>query len=233
MLLVLMSVIIEMMYSTPGLAEINFRISSSVIKVVASSSHNKTQLGSGVVVDHNLVATNCHVMRRANNAHVLKAGKRYQVIAQSILPEFDVCILKTENLDLPVSILNPHNHPVIGEPVVLFGYPLALGMRFLQGTVQALHPYQDDHIIEVNTGFLQGASGGGVFNHQGQLIGLATFMTRNKNNLHFFVIPAHWIKQALHGQFQAVSPIHQKSFWEKGEFTILKNVANKEDRPDS
>ncbi|MCH9699697.1 MAG: serine protease [Gammaproteobacteria bacterium] len=226
MLTALLFVTVEIVYSATGFAEINFQLSSSVIKVVASSGNNKTQLGSGVVVDHNLVATNCHVMRRASNAHLLKAGKRYPVIAQSVLSRYDVCILKTRNLDLPSSTLNPHNHPVIGEPVVLFGYPLGLGMRFLQGTVQGLHLYQGDHIIEVNTGFLQGASGGGVFNQQGQLIGLATFMSRNKDNLHFFVIPANWIKQAQQGQFKAVSPFREKSFWEKGEFTTQENITN-------
>lgn len=231
LLTALLFVTIEIVYSAKGSADINFQISTSVIKVVASSGNNKTHLGSGVVIDHNLVATNCHVMHQATNAHLLKAGKRYPVIAQSVLSKYDVCILKTRNLNLPVSVLNPHKHPVIGEPVILFGNPLGLGMRFLQGTVQALHSYQDDHIIEVNSGFLQGASGGGVFNQKGQLIGLATFMTRDKNDLHFFVIPANWIKQAQQGQFKTVSPFSEKSFWEKGEFAIQENLSNKQVQP--
>ncbi len=207
----------------PCNAEVNFQLANSVVKVVAKSNDNKTQLGSGVVISENKVATNCHVMRKASSAFLLKAGRRYKVLEQSSLPEFDVCILKTEPLQLPIGNLDTSNLLTTGEPIIMFGYPLALGLRFLQGSIKALHPQGQHSVIEINTGFLQGASGGGVFNQHGKLIGLATFMTRNKQNLHFFVIPSTWIKTALSQPFKPIHPFKSKSFWENGSFHFRQN----------
>ncbi len=199
-------------------AEFDFQLSNSVVKVVAKSENNRTQLGSGVVIDHNLVATNCHTLKLANSAYLLKAGRRYLITAQAALPELDTCILQTETMELPFAKLTENKQLKPGDPIIMFGYPLALGIRSLQGSIKALHPHNSDQVIEINTGFIQGASGGGVFSQHGKLIGLATFMTRGDDNLHFFVIPSAWITLALKQPFEPVKPFKTKSFWENGRF---------------
>lgn len=169
-------------------APIDIGLSRSVVKIMALSANGKQNMGSGVVIGSNKIATNCHVTRTSSRAYLLKEGQRYSVLAQAALPEFDVCILKTEPLPLPVANLASLETIQTGDDIAIFGYPYALGMRMLTGQINGLHTFQQDQIIEINTGFTHGASGGGVFNSRGNLIGLITFIGKQDKRMHFYAV---------------------------------------------
>ena len=101
---------------------------------------------------------------------------------------------------------------------MMSGYPYALNLRMTRGKVIGLHPYAQDQIIEINAGFNHGASGGGVFNSSGELIGLMTFMGREQGAMHFYVIPASWLAMGLEKEFVPLRSFSARSFWEKGDF---------------
>jgi S1-C subfamily serine protease len=195
-------------------------LSKSIVKIQALSGNGKQNLGSGVVVAPNLIATNCHVTRAANRAYLIDADtdRVYSVLAQASIPDYDVCILKTEALSLPVAELAESETIKIGDEIMLSGYPYALNLRTMQGKVIGLHPYGQDQIIEINTGFNHGASGGGVFNRSGHLIGLMTFMGSEAGVMHFYVIPASWLAMGLEKDFAPLQSFSAHSFWEKGNF---------------
>ena len=192
--------------------------SRSIVKVQAISPGGKQNLGSGVVIAPNTIATNCHVIRTASRAFLVVPEGLYPVIAQTATPEFDVCMLKTEHLDLPAPEIAESDSVKIGDEIVLSGYPFALGLRASRGKVTGLHPYGKDQIIEINTGFNHGASGGGVFDNSGKLIGLMTFMGPEADAYHFYAIPATWLAMGLEQEFRPLKPFTERSFWEKGEF---------------
>jgi serine protease Do len=91
-----------------------------------------------------------------------------------------------------------------------------------QGKVIGLYPYGDDQIIEIDAGFNQGASGGGVFDSCGKLVGLMTFMGPEAGTIHFYVIPAAWLAMALDQEFAPLKPFKDRSSWEKGDFVKFK-----------
>jgi serine protease Do len=193
-------------------------ISRSIVKIQALSASGKQSMGSGVVIAPNLIATNCHVTRTAKRAYLIEEDRLYPVLAQAAIPDFDVCILKTERLTLPVTEMTESEPLKIGDDIFISGYPYALSIRTMRGKVIGLHPYAQDHIIEINAGFNHGASGGGVFNSSGKLIGLMTFMGLKEGVLHFFVIPASWLAIGLEKELVPLKSFSTRSFWEKGNF---------------
>lgn len=192
--------------------------SRTIVKIQAISGDGKQYLGSGVVIAPNTIATNCHVVRKAKRAYIIQPEQRYPVLKEAALPRLDVCLLQTEDLNLPVAKLAISGSVNLGDDIVLAGYPLALGLRMRRGKVTGLFPFQNEDIIEINTGFNHGASGGGVFNSSGKLIGLMTFMGPEAGSFHFYVIPAKWLTMALEQDFVPIKPLNERSFWEKGEF---------------
>jgi len=138
-------------------------LSRSVVKIMAISPSGKQNMGSGVVIAHNKIATNCHVTRIARRAYIIKEDRLYAVLAQAAIPELDVCILETAPVTLPIASLVTPDSIKIGVDITISGYPYALGIRTMPGSIIALHPFAEDAIIEINSGFIHGASGGGVF----------------------------------------------------------------------
>lgn len=195
-----------------------FDPSRSTVKIQAISLGGRQNLGSGVVIAPNLIATNCHVVRKASRVFLSQPERLYKVRSQATLPEFDVCILQTDHLDLPAADLAESESVKIGDDIILSGYPFALSLSMKRGKVTALHPYGDGRIIEINTGFNHGASGGGVFNSKGKLIGLMTFMGSEDGVMHFYVIPATWLAMGLEQEFSPLKPFKDRSFWENGGF---------------
>jgi S1-C subfamily serine protease len=182
------------------------------------STAGRQNLGSGVVIAADKVATNCHVVRNARKINIIVPEGVYPVDKVSALPQFDACILATNNLNIPVAELANTETMEIGDTIVVVGFPFGQGMRMATGNITELHPFPDDPIIEINAGFNHGASGGGVFNNTGNLIGLMTFMGPESGSIHFYAIPSSWLVAALDNQFLPVKPFLERSFWEKGEF---------------
>ena len=204
-------------------AQPDLSLAQSIVKIIAHSDNGKNSIGSGVVIDDNLIATNCHVIRKANKIFIMKALIKYQVISRSAIPELDICLLQTQKMQLPSVPLGQQEKTKIGDDIYIFGYPKSIGPSFLRGSVIAFHPYKKSRIIEVDTGFMQGSSGGGVFNETGELIGLTTFMGRRHQTSHFYAIPIDWLINAMQMEAVSIAPFKTQTFWETGSFRHLLN----------
>jgi len=189
-------------------------LSSSIVKVIGYNDRHRMSFGSGVVIAEDTVATNCHVTRFAHSIAVFKAGKRYRVILQAAEPELDLCLLHLKNLNLPAITLADMSQITTGDKVLAIGYPNGAGISQRRGRIIKLHPFRGSYIIETDIGIHNGASGGGLFNQNSELLGLTTFFRRNQGG-HYFVIPASWLKQALPAPGQAISPLTGKAFWQQ------------------
>ncbi|MGR9074012.1 MAG: S1 family peptidase [Gammaproteobacteria bacterium] len=203
--------------------EANLALVQSVVKIVARTAAGKSYLGSGVVIADNRIATNCHVIRKAGKISVLKEHIRHPVTGRSAIPELDICILQTDSLDLPPVPFGDAAKISAGDSIYILGYPHAIGPSYLSGAVVALHPFRKSRVIEINTGFMQGSSGGGLFNRFGELIGLTTFMGRKHGKAHFYAIPIDWLIRAMEEKKVAIAPFDALTFWETGDFRHLNN----------
>lgn len=188
-------------------------LSVSVLKVSASAPGNKSYSGSGVVVGRNEVLTNCHVTRNSDQIIVLKGALRYNVYSQKADVHRDLCLLTTDELPFtPVPVRRTADLPT-GETVFFYGYPGGTEAFFTEGRVSALHPFESSRIIETSAGFGLGASGGGLFDSKGALVGITTFLSAGHSG-YYYAMPADWVEELRRKTAEPLSPIAGQAVWE-------------------
>jgi serine protease Do len=186
------------------------RLAPSVLKIEAVSPSGGFQLGSGVIVGPGKVVTNCHVTRHAERVQVVKGGVRRTATLQAA----DMLrVPRLEGEAVPIAraaTLQP------GQQVLAMGYTGGVSIQLSEGDVVALHRWSGSQIVQSSNWFSSGASGGGLFNADGALVGILTFRLRGGAR-HYFAAPADWLLPQLNDElpYNAVAPLSGKSFWEQ------------------
>jgi len=192
------------------------RISLFVVKVHAHSAQGKTALGSGVMVGPSEVATNCHVTRNADSIVVRKGGIWLTVQSQRANMARDLCLITVPAVSaIPYASLRSVNEVAPGQSVYSVGFPGGAGSMFANGRIHGLHSFDSAKVIETTTGFNLGASGGALFDNDGNLLGLTTFRARGSRESHFYAIPTDWLDDLRKQPPQAVAPLATdvQPFW--------------------
>lgn len=191
-------------------------VAPSVLKIEALTPEGRFQLGSGVIVSAGQVVTNCHVTRHAARVHVVKGGVRWTATLQSADLQHDLCLLRVPQLEgEPVRIARASALRV-GQSLMAMGYTGGVGMQLSEGEVVALHRYDGSEIVQSSNWFNSGASGGGLFDASGALVGILTFRLRG-GAAHYFAAPADWLlaRLPIERDFVSVAPLQGKTFWEE------------------
>lgn len=164
------------------------------------------------------LVTNCHVTRNASSIAVIKSGLRWETEKQQSDVEHDLCLLYVPAADVSVAQVASGNLKV-GQQVYAIGYVGGLGPRFTAGQVRALYNYDGGKVIQTTTPFNSGASGGGLFDEQGRLIGVVTFGSQLDQTYHFS-LPVSWVTHSLAlNSAQDVAPLPEDNhaFWQEPE----------------
>lgn len=207
-----------LLYCSGARADIDtFRyIALSIVKLSTTRITGGSGVGSGVVIAPGKVVTNCHVTRDAEQIFVLRGEQRWQATAQYGQPQRDVCVLHVPKLAIaPVEIAEMDSVRK-GDDVMAVGFSLGLGAQYADGVVNALHPFDGGSVIQTDAGFLSGASGGGLFDKRGRLVGLLAFRLPARGAF-FFALPTRWFARALDSsvEYAPVAPIAgARPFWE-------------------
>jgi len=158
--------------------EILTKTNPFIVKVHVSNKQGNHGVGSGVVITKDHIVTNCHVIGDAQGVHVEKFGVSYP--PKSFIADWrnDLCILKFAYMDLASAPLGStmglrYETPVFTKsyggnsvrPISSFGY------------VKGIYNLDGYQIIQSSASFALGASGGGIFNELGELLGITTFKT--------------------------------------------------------
>ena len=192
------------------------RTAFSVVKVQSYGERGKVFLGSGVIIAPNEVVTNCHVTKEARSVMIAKGGRRYRVQTQQADVPHDLCLLHADGLDLPPIRVGETSALKTGDGVFFFGYPGGDGISFSRGAIAALYGYDGSRVIETTAGFGLGASGGGLFDAEGRLIGVTTFLPSRRGE-RFYAVPADWIGPLRRHPPAEVKPLAGSAFWEGAE----------------
>lgn len=193
------------------------RILPKLVKVEATLPSGRVAAGSGVMVAKETIATNCHVTRGSKAVQVWNGGAKWTVAAQNANLDHDICVLfvpgAPEYLIFPMAA----EPPKAGEQVLGAGHSGGYDLRVGLGEVVALHEHDGAKVIQTNSIFDSGASGGGLFNGKGELIGIVTFRHggRAKGGYHFS-LPVEWVRQGMkrEGAQDIATPLEGKVFWE-------------------
>ena len=174
--------------------EILAKLQSSVFKVSVERGSGTLQTGSAVLVAADKLVTNCHVLIWAKKIQVLRDGERWPARLIAADQEHDLCLLSAPGV--PFASVTSGNPVRIGQAVHAAGFPGGGNFSVSCGTVRALHAHDAAKVIQTNASFNPGASGGGLFDNDGNLVGILTFRAISGGDFHF-VMPVAWVDALL------------------------------------
>jgi len=199
------------------LNELSFSLNPSIVKVHTANKQGNHGVGSGVVVAKDHVVTNCHVIADAKGIHVTKYGVSYPPYALLADWKHDLCILKFEYLKLkPVNL---GSNDKLQYETEVFGKNYGgntVKPHTAVGAVKGIFDLNGYKIIQSSAWFSMGASGGGLFNDKGELIGITTFKTPGLGS--FYSVPVEVIKRLLAGNNDiSITTAAESPFWDAPE----------------
>ncbi|MGZ8271456.1 MAG: S1 family peptidase, partial [Methylophilus sp.] len=192
----------------------------SVVMIRGYNESGGVAYGSGVVVGQDKVITNCHVFRATKEPWVSKGEDVYQITSVKADVWHDLCLVKTQPMPFKPVALGSTMNLQRGQEVVGFGHsngsPAPLTST---GIVRGIY---DDatatgKVIRTTAKFLMGASGSGLFDMDGHLIGVNTFKTAGKGGSIHFAVPVEWIENLDKQTEISTFPITGKALWEEDE----------------
>ena len=193
------------------------RLASSLVKIEALAPDGTLSLGTGVAIAPGRVATNCHVTRNAANITMLRGGLRWRVVGQLADVAHDICLLHAPRLDATPAPVGKVSLLKLGQQVGAIGFEGGVGIQFRQGRVTALHRHDGSNVLRSSTPFTSGASGGGLFNNVGQLVGLLTFRQRGTDGS-YFSVPIDWLSADIADstRYSPIAPLESNliAFWQ-------------------
>ena len=162
--------------------------------------------GSGVIISEDgYILTNNHVIDGANKILVtLRDGTEYEAKLIGKDSKTDTAVIKVEANNLKYAILGDTTKLEVGDLAVVIGNPLGkLGGTVTSGIISALEREieidgKTMNLIQTDAGVNPGNSGGGLFNSNGELVGIVTAKSSgiDVENLGF-AIPINDIKSVV------------------------------------
>ena len=215
--LALFLLLFPLICSAQGLSqEQTFNLNRHIVKVHAANQAGNHGVGSGVVIAKDHVVTNCHVIANANGIHVTKYGTSYP--PQELIADWyhDICILSFKYLDLDPVQLGSSDDVDYATDVVAKSYGgNATRPVTSVGKVRDIFDLNGKKIIQSSTWFSLGASGGGLFDSEGRLLGITTFKTPGHGAL-YYSIPVEVVKDLLEkGERVNVTTQAAAPFWDE------------------
>lgn len=149
--------------------------------------------GSAVAISEQLALTNCHVTRGSGAQLTIGTGKADETgEAELEAADFDAdrCVIRSRTLRLqPVKGIQTYGSLEIGDTVYTIGNPRRLERTLGSGLVSGKREIEGGRWIQFTAPISRGSSGGGLFDAQGNLIGITSASVRDAQGLNF-AIPA-------------------------------------------
>src|SRR3990170_3120283 len=180
-------------WSQENLTTLIKNVQQSVVVIITYNEEGEI-LGQGTgffISTEGDVITNIHVLEGAHRADVKTAeGKIYPV--KNILAENREADLIRVSVDISHKDVHPlpvsASMPEVGEQVIVIGNPLGLEQTASDGIVSAVREIPGfGKIIQITAPVSPGSSGSPVVNMKGEVIGVATFIMLEGQNLNFAI----------------------------------------------
>jgi len=188
----------------------------SIVMVRGYTESGSLAYGSGVIVGKGEVITNCHVLRRTKNPWVSQGEDSYSIIDVRVDAWHDLCLFSVHNLNREPITIGSSKDLVKGQALAAIGHssgapvPLTSG-----GYVVSTYDYEKGKIILSSARFRLGASGSGLFDMKGNLVGINTFKTTGYGS--YYAMPIDWLSDLRKKDKQKNFLIKGKALWEEDE----------------
>jgi hypothetical protein len=186
--------------------------SAWVSKIEVERLDGTKEIGSGVNIGNERVVTNCHVIREASMIRVIQGGSIWQASMDAGDVYRDLCFLTVPGFNGKSPAVAEAENVTVGLASVAVGYSAGL-FKISRGHVKGLFNCACDggKVIQTSSQFDPGASGGGLFNDRGELIGILTFKSSVGGDYHF-ALPVGWMKLLSSRPLPSISG--KTTFWE-------------------
>jgi tetratricopeptide (TPR) repeat protein len=182
-------------------AEKIFQENSKAVVVVVTLDEKGEPMGQGsgfIVRPDGAIVTNYHVISDAKDIKV-KIGEKILDIEGLIHAdkENDLVILKAKGENLPTVKLGDLEKAHIGEKIYVISSPKGMENTISDGLLSGIREIDEKRkILQITAPVSPGSSGGPVFNNNGEVIGIATFLLEEAQNLNF-AMPVNLVKDNL------------------------------------
>lgn len=180
-----------------------------IVRVESEFGPGQTGVGTGFVVSaEGRVVTNMHVLfdvqstlRVARRVSViLLDGSRHEVVrVVSADAQRDLAVLEiAAKHKLTALPIGDSDQMSAGDRIIAIGNPLGvLDYTVSDGLISSVRPVSEDlTMLQISAPISQGSSGGPLFNNYGEVIGVATAISREGQNLNF-AIPSNYLRPML------------------------------------
>lgn len=170
--------------------------------------------GSGVVVADNKILTNCHVLRETGQAWVSQGGEAFKIVSVQADRWHDICLATTQYLPVKPADLGSSSALKKGHEVVAIGHSNGVSAPITSlGEIKSLYEMDGAMVIRSTARFALGASGSGLYDAEGRLIGINTFKTTGRV-AYYYAVPIEWLVPLEKQPAESQLPITGQAFWE-------------------
>ncbi|MEN8264054.1 MAG: trypsin-like peptidase domain-containing protein [Nitrospirota bacterium] len=111
--------------------------------------------------------------------------------------ENDLVILKAKGENLRIVKLGDIEKEIVGEKIYVISSPKGLENTISDGLLSEIRRIKDKRkILQITAPISSGSSGSPIFNGKGEVIGVATFLIKEAQNLNF-ALPVNLIKEKI------------------------------------
>jgi len=186
----------------------------AVVMVRGYNANGGLAYGSGVVVAKNKVMTNCHIFRSTKEPWIARGEDVYHIDSVQADRYHDLCLV-TATLPFTPAPIGNGNEIKRGQEVLSIGHSNGVPAPLTSsGAIKSSYEFEGGKIIRSTAQFRMGASGSGLFDLAGNLIGINTFKTPGKP-AYFYSLPVEWLVNLEKQPVETKFPIEGKTFWEE------------------
>jgi hypothetical protein len=185
---------------------------ANLVQVVGVSPEGRYHVGSGVALPNGTVVTNCHVTLQAKRVQLFLGGGSDATL-QSATVAHDLCALYFPDLKRSGATLGATRELSVGDAVFAVGFNSGRGLTYQPGEVTELFELDGGMVVRTSAPFTHGASGGGLFDQHGRLVGILTFFRVAKDRTDYFAVPVEWFGALEAVPAQPIAPLAGVPFW--------------------
>jgi serine protease Do len=202
--------------SCPALAldstEVFIAVRPSLVQLAGFGQQSRMYLGSGVVLPNGKIVTNCHVTQRAKRVQFLgSSGDKASRQASDL--SHDLCALSFQGVTRQPASIGSSRSLKVGDTVYAVGFNAGAGLSYQRGEVAELFEHDGGMVIRTTAAFTHGASGGGLFDADGKLVGILTFYRVAPGETSYFAVPVEWLEALQNVPATDIEPLSGVPFW--------------------
>ena len=158
--------------------------------------------GSGFIVTPNgAIVSNLHVVQGAAALRVkLPSGDVYKTADLVDVDDAkDIAIIKIKGFKLPTVVLGDSDKAETGDSIVAISSPEGLVNSLTTGVISGVRRLDTHRVFQVTAPISPGSSGGALFNSNGEVIGIVTYLLRSGQNINF-ALPVNYARGMISDQ---------------------------------